>query len=262
MAQKTTVLMYHALSDALGGASHGPEDAHYSVSIDHFQRQLALLSEHGLSAASVSRVSTDASLGIVGITFDDGHASNLAAARLLHEKDWSADFFVNPSTIGAPHFLTWGDLQEMADMGMSIQSHGQSHRFLDELSDAEVRAELQESKKQIEQQIGRPVTVFAPPGGRISEFLPHHAKELGYTHICTSRVGLWDMSPQSMLDIPRFAMLQQTSDQQFLAWITQDKAEIEKQVARYNRLRVAKRILGNKLYVALRQKILKSPVES
>ena len=64
------------------------------------------------------------------MTFDDGLASNAWAAGQLAERGDTADFFVNPSTVGTAGFLDWPTLRRMADAGMSIQSHGMHHRYL------------------------------------------------------------------------------------------------------------------------------------
>ena len=93
--------------------------------------------------------------------------------------------------VGKPGFLDWPALREMAAMGMAIQSHGMNHRYLDQLSPAEVRAELADSKAAIEDAIGSPVTVYAPAGGRMPENFLSLAGSLGYHAVCSSRVGVW-----------------------------------------------------------------------
>ncbi|MEY4750863.1 MAG: hypothetical protein RIQ60_3077 [Pseudomonadota bacterium] len=274
-----TVLMYHAIP-----AQPGPQpgaDAHYSVALDDFSRQLQHMQSLGLQPCSVDRLLSDLSrhgaAGRVGITFDDGHVSNHAAAARLRDVGGTADFFVNPSTVGSTGFLSWDQLREMASWGMSIQSHGMHHRFLDDLDAAGVQAELADSKAAIEQQLGRSVTLFAPPGGRVVPGLPTLARQLGYKRICSSRVALWNDAAELVPrttgaearaddrpaagagagDVPRLAMLAGTADAQLLRWLRQDRLEMAWQSGRHSLLRSAKRMLGNQSYVLLRGRLLR-----
>ncbi len=257
MKPNVTVLMYHALADERGQSPSA--DPHYAVSDVAFRAGLRLIHAAGKRCASVAdllagRASPATS---VGVTFDDGHASNLAAARLLAQSGGSADFFVNPSTTGTPNALGWSELREMAALGMSIQSHGFHHRYLDELSEAEVRAELHDSKRAIEDQLGAPVTLFAPPGGRVAPNLAQIAGDVGYAAVCSSRVGLW-RAGADLWDIPRLAVLCSTPEAQLDRWVRQHALEIFSRRARYSLLTGAKRLLGNQGYERLRQGLLRS----
>jgi len=257
MGGKLAVLMYHAIID--DGGQCVDADPHYAVSRPQFLRHLQALRDAGLRGSSVqSLVQPGAAVSnAAALTFDDGHASNRWAAERLAEHGFSADFFVNPSTVGQAHYLGWADLRAMAEAGMSIQSHGQHHRYLDELTPEQVRAELADSKREIEDRLGRAVDVFAPPGGRTSPDLARTAAAVGYRALCTSRVGLWRPA-HGPWDIPRFAVLQSTSDQRLSRWIEQDWQEIATQRTRHALLSSAKRLLGNRGYERLRQGLLKA----
>lgn len=187
-----TVLMYHAIVD---GEMEGA-DSHYSVPPATFARQLQLICAHGRRICSVHQLLYEGLPASgepwpVCLTFDDGHLTNAAAAEAIAREEGRAEFFVNPSMVGKPGFLDWPALREMAAMGMAIQSHGMNHRYLDQLSPAEVRAELADSKAAIEDAIGSPVTVYAPAGGRMPENFLSLAGSLGYHAVCSSRVGVW-----------------------------------------------------------------------
>lgn len=257
MNPNVTVLMYHAVAD-VQGQSPGA-DPHYAVSDGAFRAGLRLIHAAGKRCASMADLLAGRAppATSVGLTFDDGHASNLAAARLIADVGGSADFFVNPSTTGTPHCLSWPELREMAALGMSIQSHGFHHRYLDELNEAEVRAELVDSKRAIEDKLGSAVTLFAPPGGRVARNLGQLARDAGYTAVCSSRVGLW-RAGADLWDIPRLAVLCSTPEAQLDRWVRQHVLEIFSRRARYSLLTGAKRLLGNRGYERLRQGLLRS----
>lgn len=255
MNDTITVLMYHAVGDEQGRCEGA--DAQYAVSSRQFASHLALARAQGLRVSSVADLLRDpgAAARSVAFTFDDGHATNGPAAELIAAQGGSADFFVNPSTVGTPHYLAWSDLRDMARAGMSIQSHGFDHLYMDDLSPAQVEAQLVDSKRAIEDNVGAPVTLFAPPGGRVAPDMDAIARRAGYTAVCSSRVGLWRMNDGAW-DIARLAVMLNTPDDQVARWIRQDRWEIANRRARYVLLASAKRLLGNQRYDRLRGRLI------
>jgi len=245
------VLMYHA-TPGIRPDGPGGYDPHYAVPLESFARQMTLARAAGVPPRHVLAV---AESGGCGVTFDDGHATNADAARVLAEHGGTADFFLNTSTLGTAGCLDWSDVREMAALGMSIQSHGHTHRYFDELSPTEIRTELARSKAEIEQAIGRAVVLFAPPGGRLGPDVPAIAAELGYVGICSSRAGLWRPSVGPG-DVPRLAVLASTSDGRLERWLRADPDEIARMQARKQVLDFGKRLLGNRLYDRLREALV------
>lgn len=254
-ATRTTVLMYHALADASGACEHA--DPHYAVTGADFDRQLALMGEAGARPSNVGEVlDGKAPAGAIALTFDDGHESNAAAAERILAAGGSADFFVNPARVGTPGHLGWAALSDLARAGISIQSHGLTHRYFNELDEAELERELAESKARIEERLGRPVTLLAPPGGRMTARVEPLAERAGYRALCCSRAGVWNVRRDSRWDIPRLAVLRGTSDAQMRRWIRQDPIELLRMGMRHHALAGAKRLLGNRGYERLRARLL------
>lgn len=246
--------MYHAISGT--GVDCDPPEPHYTVARQTFRDHLALVRATGYRPVSLARVLEEKqAAGNVVFTFDDGHASNAAAALDILDSDGSADLFVNPSRVGERNFLDWRALDDLARAGISIQSHGDTHRYFDELSDQEIERELYTSKTKIEDQLGRPVFLFAPPGGRLKPQVEQIARRLGYRGMCTSKPGVWRTRAPHW-NIPRFAVLGATNDRQIRRWIDQNGWELATMKARNGGLALAKQLLGNDRYDALRARLL------
>jgi peptidoglycan/xylan/chitin deacetylase (PgdA/CDA1 family) len=250
--------MYHAVP----AGPHAPlqgADAGYAVTEAALDSHLSRCAEQGMRAGSVQRHCDGSQRPGVGVlvTFDDGHATNGRAAELLLRHGGVADFFVNPGTVGRTGFLSWSELRAMAAAGMSIQSHGMLHHYLDQLTPDEVRSQLVDSRREIEDRLGCAVTLFAPPGGRQAPGMQAMARAAGYQRICSSQAGLWEPA-QGGFEIPRLAVLAQTPEAQVLRWCRLDTAELARQRLRWRALRLAKGLLGNRAYDRLRGLLLQA----
>jgi peptidoglycan/xylan/chitin deacetylase (PgdA/CDA1 family) len=111
------------------------------------------------------------------ITFDDGYRSildhGLPELRLF---GYPAVMFVPTAFIGGHNdfdadnepqeaICGWQELREVERCGVSVQSHGVSHRALSDLNPAEQEQELLRSKAALEDGLGKPVEVFSYPYG-------------------------------------------------------------------------------------------------
>lgn len=85
--------------------------------------------------------------------------------------------------------MTWDELRSLADRGVGIQSHGVSHAHLTRLSDAELRAELADSKAELEAELHRSSDELAYPYGEHDERVRAAARAAGYSRA----FALWDV---------------------------------------------------------------------
>jgi peptidoglycan/xylan/chitin deacetylase (PgdA/CDA1 family) len=126
------------------------------------------------------------------VTFDDGFMSTYVHAfPILKQYGMTAAIFVNPDRecrnfkkyahIDAP--LSPEQIREMSEYGISIESHGMTHRYLTELPRDVARWELQESKKVLEELSQKPVRFLAVPSGAINRSVRQLAQESGYEAI-------------------------------------------------------------------------------
>lgn len=243
--------MYHALTAAQRPAIG--QDPHYSIDSERFRAQLDLL-RHGVGGAISARdwLGGKTAHRAAIVTFDDGHLSNytLALPHLL-ECSARADFFVNPGRVGEPGFASWAQLGEMAAHGMSIQSHGWNHRYFTALTPAQLRDDLTRSRQTIEDRLGQPATLLAPPGGRMPERLPELALECGYTHVLGSQPGRVDHIRRLL---PRLAVTADLDDATLAGWL--DGRGIARLRLRHATLGFAKQVLGDGRYERLRGRLL------
>ncbi|HEU5277361.1 MAG TPA: polysaccharide deacetylase family protein [Gaiellaceae bacterium] len=76
--------------------------------------------------------------------------------------------------------MSWDELREHADRGVTIGSHSVSHAHLTRLSDTELRRELEESKVELEVELDRSCHDLAYPYGEHDERVRAAARAAGY----------------------------------------------------------------------------------
>lgn len=224
------VLMYHEVSYH-DGQGLGHITPHYVVSPQLFEMHIKALVDDGYRSLLLSDAAPQVEHGgkHVVITFDDGLEGNYThALPILKAYGLRATFFVAAGSIGTPRFMSWVQLQELAEQGMSVQSHTVSHRPLQLLSDTEVYRELSESKKLIENHVGNAVTAVSMPHGSYDDRVLRIARELGYHYVCTSDVhgNVAGSLTQPFAVLGRFAITDKVSPARLRRWAACKRAEV------------------------------------
>lgn len=184
----TPVLTYHGLAcEQQQGMSL--RERKYWVPPVRFREQLAVLGQEHYECMTVSRFwvtpGAAGSRKSVVLTFDDGRISDYEIAfPALMEAGLPATFFVNTASIGAPGHVTWPQIREMSQAGMSFQSHSHNHLYLSPLPIPELRYQLEYSKRMLEDQLGAAVAFLAAPYGDLSKSVIAGALEAGYSAVC------------------------------------------------------------------------------
>lgn len=162
------VLLYHSVSD-----SPHPAIAEFSTGIDEFAEHVRAIAESGREAVTFGELAARLAArdharlsGLVCVTFDDGWADNLAAARLLSETGLPATFFVTSGFVDSAAMLTTDELRELAALpGIEIGAHSVSHPYLDELDDRALTREVRECRQWLRGALGFEIDSFAYPHG-------------------------------------------------------------------------------------------------
>jgi peptidoglycan/xylan/chitin deacetylase (PgdA/CDA1 family) len=257
---RIVVLMYHGLhADERELADIDPADRPYAVSLAEFRRQLDALAAANLPLLDPHQLTRRVPEGGgVVLTFDDGHGSNHRhALPELQSRQARAVFFATTDFIERRRgFCTWAQLREMADAGMTIGSHGRTHRFFDDMDDAQARAEFVDSKRAIEQHVGHAVDQISFPGGRHTRAQLQMGRDAGYRLLHTSTVGSHRARPaEPGAALARVAIKGGMPLQRFMDLAAARPAVMLPAQAKAAAKQGVRRVLGNRLYHALYERV-------
>jgi peptidoglycan/xylan/chitin deacetylase (PgdA/CDA1 family) len=192
------ILAYHRVTPAVRG--------NLSVATDTFRWQLTYLLKKGYRNVSLGEVAGSLPRlprSAFAITMDDGYRDNyLHAMPVLRELGLTATLFVPVSYIGTnrpypwdEHLgifsedgvreedlpVTWTQLEEMQMSGLfTIGSHTLSHPDLPRIDADAARLEITNSKRALEERLGRPVTCFCYPRGKVNQSVIAMVRDAGY----------------------------------------------------------------------------------
>jgi peptidoglycan/xylan/chitin deacetylase (PgdA/CDA1 family) len=161
-----------------------------------FKTELDYLASHGYQPVTLEQVYAGMARleplpkNPVALTFDDGYLDNYTVAfPILRAHHFAATFFVITGAVGKPGYMTWADLRAMHADGMAIESHTVHHQNLDTLTDADVAAELTQSRAAIAAEVGQVPAALSYPGGDYDQRVAAAAKAAGYLMAVTTRRG-------------------------------------------------------------------------
>jgi peptidoglycan/xylan/chitin deacetylase (PgdA/CDA1 family) len=187
--------MYHSLYKSDHELRALPsEEQPYAVSVSSFEHQIDSLLEAEIPILS-PRDLIDRELRFSGtsvlLTFDDAHRSFYEYAfPALMQRGLSAIFFITTDFISLrKDSCSWLQLAEMVKHNMRIQSHGKTHQFFTDLDSNQVRLELSDSKKKIEDKIDEEVSMVSFPGGRYKYRHVEIGNALDFRFFFTSCIG-------------------------------------------------------------------------
>ena len=167
----SAILTYHSLDNSGSVISTRPE---------LFQAQIESLAAGGITVTSLDKLRQTPNA--VALTFDDGYQNfaEFALPLLLRHRIFATVFIVSGqcgqsnSWEGSRHIpglklMSWETLRSLPADLISLGAHSVSHPDLTRLSMESVQTELRQSRAEIEQRTGRPVSCFAYPYGAVNK---------------------------------------------------------------------------------------------
>lgn len=219
------VIQYHKIDTPDGGAKVRGG----FTPPQRFARQLTYLQRQGFSFFTASeliehfRQHGEFPRNGLAITLDDGWKDNYTNAfPVLRRLGIKATIFLVTSCIdqvsakavaegeaGRQH-LSSEEIVEMARQGIEFGSHSVNHRLLHELPTEEIKFEIEEAKRQIENLVQRPCPTFAYPAGYFSSTAQRVIEDAGHiaafstTYGPADRVDLFALNRVEILRRDRF----------------------------------------------------------
>ncbi|MFH1423744.1 MAG: polysaccharide deacetylase family protein [Candidatus Nealsonbacteria bacterium] len=218
------ILMYHSVEY---------NKIFFTVKPEDFQKQLAYLKEKDYSVIPLAKLAEmiknkeKIAAKTVVLTFDDGFADNYSNVfPILKKYNFPGTIFLPTSFIGSEKrsesagislkCLNWAQIKEMHGSGLiDFEPHTCTHRELTGVSLEEAKKEILDSKKIIEEGLGKKCHFFAYPRGKYNEEVVKILKENGFSAAVTVNPCRVKKS-NDLLKLPRQSIDSATGRLQFL----------------------------------------------
>lgn len=198
------VLIYHEI------ATDGRPPGETVIALERFEAQMRWLAEHGYRTLSMAELvaivsgRTPIPARAVVLTFDDGWKNVLNAVPVLERHRMKASFWIIADKGIGDDYMVWSDIEALArHPGFEVESHTMTHPWdpADNLvtwvegkvpgkDTGSARAELVDSKRELERHLHRPVNYLAWPCGWYNDALIRLAVDAGYRALLTAGAGL------------------------------------------------------------------------
>ena len=223
LSQSLAILGYHKIGEPPAGGWR----TWFYVPEETFVGHLLYLRDHGWQVIDLPALlgGTTAPESLPEraalLTFDDGYRSmRTVALPWLLRFGYPAVLFVPTDYIGGSNgfdagcepeeaMCDWDDLAQLERSGISIQSHGASHRPFSKLALREQEEELGRSKFALEASLEKPVEVFSYPygdGGTEPGSTCRALKRAGYRAACLYKGGPNPLPIGEVYRLTRLAM--------------------------------------------------------
>lgn len=213
---RVPILVYHHVRPQEGW---GKETWSWKMTVTPatFEKQMQWLSDKGYETITLSemvaaiRGERTMPAKPVVITFDDNNPTQYDVAVPIMEKfGQRAVFYLVTKYLDTPHMLNRDKALELQEKGHEIESHTLLHRALTGLSDEELRADLTESKRILEELTGTPITHLCYPGTAHNQRVRDAAKAAGYETATIMDPVVFNQT-HDWMKIPRIMMTDDTN---------------------------------------------------
>jgi peptidoglycan/xylan/chitin deacetylase (PgdA/CDA1 family) len=167
---------------------------HTNVRPDQLTGILKSLIDRGYRFVDLETAVTQAQPRQIAVTIDDGYAHlSESLPPICEQFELKPHLFIPAGYVGQPNgwdytsllrserHLSARQIAELSRAGVSIGSHGLSHRQLTRLSNSALFIEITESKRRLEEITGKSATTISYPFGRLNRLVMETAAEAGYS---------------------------------------------------------------------------------
>jgi peptidoglycan/xylan/chitin deacetylase (PgdA/CDA1 family) len=211
-ADSAVVLMYHRF-----GEDQYPST---NVTIEQFEAHIAELSRDAYSVKSLPEIVAAIRAGrslpenTVGISIDDAYLSVYREAwPRLRKASFPFTVFVATEQVdnGSPNQMTWNQIREMADAGVTIGNHTVTHAHMPLLSASRNAAEINDANARFKAELGIVPNLIAYPYGEYSLAVGKVTRQAGFTVGFGQHSGVIHRT-SDFLNLPRFAFNESYAD--------------------------------------------------
>ena len=200
---RALIICYHCVKDEANSCLRPTKVADFEDQMQYLSREynpvpLETVAQHIQNGTSLPPRA-------IAVTFDDGYRDNYENVYpIVKRYKIPATVFLTTGFVGTgelpawerghytaekPLMLSWKQVREMSDGGVSFGSHTLTHPFLTKVPRRQGLKEIHVSKDIIEQQIGKPVRTFAYPSGDFDSEVKGIVREAGYSAAVTTVAG-------------------------------------------------------------------------
>ena len=191
---KVPIIMYHSITP------QAKLENRLQISTSLFRRQMQFLKTHHYNIVSLEEAGEmidgrkKIPPGTIAVTIDDGYKDNYVYAYpVLKELKVPATLFIIVNEVARPSGdrLSWGQIKEMLGSGLiSIGSHTLDHSYLPEVkSEPELKRQIFDSKKILEEKLGIAINTFCYPAGRFNLHIRDLVIQAGYKYAFATGLG-------------------------------------------------------------------------
>lgn len=218
------IFMYHFILDDYGDNL----DTENFLKPSTLEEQLKYIVDNGYETVFVNEIEDLSNYTRpVALTFDDCFVYFYNNAFPLFKKyNQKASIYIICNYVNGPNYLTTEQIQEMVDSGLiSVQTHTLSHQKLSQMSLEDMKKELVESKKYLEDTYKISVDTLCYPIGDYDENVLKEAKE-HFKYGLAMTGGVYYSNKHNLYEIPRIYANRSMSITEFANYLKKSSVEV------------------------------------
>lgn len=211
-ADSAVVLMYHRFGESGTPATN--------IALDQFDAHLEEIAKQGYTVLPIPEILAALKTGrelpdrTIGLSIDGAYLSAYTEAwPRLRKANLPFTLFVATDAIDdhQPGYMSWDQIRELAQAGVTIGSETASHLHMTVASRARNLEDIVKSNRRFEQEIGRAPRLFAYPYGEMSLEARDVIAGQGFTAAFGQQSGVLHKTARPYF-LPRFAMNESYGD--------------------------------------------------